>query len=305
MPGRTLRRKMWINLALTALVGALVVVVVIEPGHEPPAPPPVLTQLEPGSVSRVIIEQPGQSPVRLERSESGWHMTEPRDLRASSGKIDTLLEVAGAESHRQYAFTDIDAGELGLAEPKAVLTLDDTRLVFGGSDPIEGRRYVRVDDTVHLVGGRHLSRIRNEPIFWADNALLPPGVTITALELPDVTLTRDDKGLWHAEPEPQGVSADALVNLVDNWQHASALGVEEAPEEIPSDAGQVRVHIEEKPEPIVFDLVGIKTGFELIRRDLGLRYTLTGPQRAELLELKAPEPEPAEAEIPADEAPAP
>lgn len=285
MAGRALRRRLWINLALTALVGGLVILVMVEPGREPAPPLEPLTTLDPGTVKRVVIEQRDAPTIRLRRGDGGWRMTAPRRLRASATKIEGLLEVLGTGSHRQYPVSGVDPAELGLAEPEAVLSVDGTRLVFGGTDAIEGRRYVRVGDTVHLVGGRYLPRIRNGPLYWADNALLPPGITVTALELPGVRLSRDGDGLWHAEPRPEGLSADAAVGLVEAWKQASALAVKAAPQDVPPDAARVAITIKQRNAPIVFDLVEMRTGFELIRQDIGLTYTMTGPQRAELLEL--------------------
>lgn len=290
MASRTLQRKLWINLGLTALVGGLVILVMLEPGREPEEPSAPITALAPADISNVVIEQPDRSPIRLERDEAGWRMTAPRSLRAAGEKIDNLLAVAQAESHQRFAAGDVDPAELGLDEPEAALTLDDTRLVFGGTDPIEGRRYVRVDDAVHMIAGRHLARVRNEPFYWVDNALLPQGATLTALDLPDVRLRRDADGLWHADPEPEGISADALVNLVDAWRNATALAVQAAGDP-PADAATIRLRLQQQSEPIVFKMVDNRAGFELIRQDLGLRYTMTEPQRAELLQLASPKQE--------------
>lgn len=291
MANRALRRKLWINLGLTALVGALVLLVMVEPGQEPPKAPVPVTELAPEAVPNVAIEQPDRPLIRLERVGEGWLMTAPRELRASGTKIDNLLAVAGAESHQRYSIGDVDSAGLGLDEPGAVLTLGDTRLVFGGTDPIEGRRYVRVGDTVHLIAGRYLSQIRNDPLYWADNALLPDGARLTEIRLPDFRLTRDGNGLWHADPEPEGVSADALVALAQAWQRATAFSVQGA-NEPPADSARIRLSLEGSSDPIVFELVDNRAGFELIRQDLGLRYTMTEPQRAELLELEPAGPDP-------------
>lgn len=303
MASRALKRKLWINLGLTALVGVLVILVAMEPGREPPEEPVPITELLPEEVPRVTIEQPDSPLIRVERAGEGWRMTAPRDLRAAGGKIDNLLAVATAESRQRYRAGEIDPHELGLAEPEATLTLGDTSLVFGDTDPIGGRRYVLVGQTVHLIDGSFLSRIRNEPLYWADNALLPEGATLTGIELPDVRLHRDENGLWHADPEPQGISADALVELAQAWQRASALSVQAAGEP-PADAARVRLHLEGSSEPIVFDLVDNKAGFELIRQDLGLRYTMTEPQRAELLELEPADADPGPANPSAEDDPA-
>lgn len=289
MAGRSLRRKLWINLALTALVGALVILVVLEPGREPPPPNPPLTTIDPASVNRVVIAQGDQPTVRLERSADGWRMTEPRELRAAAGKIGDLLSVLQTGSHQSYPVSGVDIAELGLAEPRATLTLNDTRLDFGGTDAIEGRRYVRVGDSVHLVGGRHLARIRNEPLFWADSDLLPDQAEITGIELPDVSLELDDQGLWQVEPAIEGLSADAPVQLAEAWRHASALAVRAAEEPVEEDAATVRVHLAGRETPIEFRVTDLKTGFTLTREDLGLRYTMTGPQRGELLEIRPAE----------------
>lgn len=282
--GKTLQKRVWINLLLIGFAVALVLVMIYEPGKEPPPQLPSVSQLAPDAITRIAILRPNQAAIRFEKQAATWRMTAPRHLRAAKARLDDLLQFPATTSQRSYPVSDVDTAELGLQGDAIRLRLNDTEFVFGDTDAINGWRYVRVGDTVHLVEDRVFFNLRQAPLAWVDTRLLPEGAGIVALELPGVRLVLKE-GSWQAVPARPEISADAIVQLVQRWQNASALSVHplEAPDEY---AGTIRVSLENRRQPMVFKFIPLKSGFELARPDLDLKYRLTEFQRNELIELQ-------------------
>lgn len=282
MSRKTLKRKLLVNLALLAAAALLAALAFYEPGRDEPETPPPLTGLAQDRINRVAIHRPGEPDVVLARDETGWRLIAPRELPANGGRVENLLALANAESRRQYAAADLDPEQVGLGERAPRVTLDDTEFAFGATDPINGWRYVQVGDSVHLTRDGFIHLVRQEPLYWADNRLLPGDAAITALHLPDVRVQRDAEGLWRSEP-PADAGADALVSLVQYWVTARALSVKALDGDVPGDAPAVRVELAGEPGPLEFRLMETDDGIFLARPDLELRYAITAAQREDLM----------------------
>lgn len=282
MSRKTLQRKLLVNVALLAAAALLAALAFYEPGRDEPETPPPLTGLAQGQITRVAIHRPGEPDVALGRDETGWRLTAPRELPANGGRVENLLALAGTESRRQYAAADLDPEQVGLGERAPRVTLDDIEFVFGATDPINGWRYVRVGDHVHLTRDGFIHLVRQEPLYWADNRLLPGDAEVTALHLPDVRVQRDADGLWRSEPAADA-GADALVSLVQHWETARALSAKALDGDVPTDAPAVRVELAGEPGPLEFRLMETDAGIFLARTDLELRYAITAAQREDLM----------------------
>lgn len=275
-----MRSRMLLNLVLLAVVVALGLLVFFEPGIEKPAEPVTLTMLDPQNIRSVHIERNTLGDIRVEREGGGWRLLEPVSTRADKYRMEGLLRIASAKSHARYPVSQLNLSEAGLDMPKAVLLLDDTELRFGGTEPINGRRYVQVGDTAHLIDDfAYYHLIGDYPTFISPR-LLPEGATVGALHLPALTLTWKD-GRWEVAPEPENYSADQANALVDAWRFASAMGVDSHE---PSDTGEpVRIELEQGSIDLL--IVRREPELEIARPDLGVKYRFPGEQAEALLAL--------------------
>jgi len=292
MGGRTLKAKIWINLALVAVAAALVLLVVFEPGKAPPKPKPKLTDMTPADVSQVTIRRPGEPEIDLERTDQGWRMTAPRELPASKGKIGNLVALAAADSQRSYPADSIKPAEAGLDKDSPSVSLNGATFTFGATDAINGWRYVKVGGTVHLVHDRFLPMLRQDALNWVDTKLLPEGAKLTGLSLPDVTLSQNGKGLWQVDPEPKNMSADAPVTLAQHWESARGLSVKALDKPVPEDAPAIKVQLSGDGPPIEFRILKDGDNVSLARPGWKLRYALAPTQLDDLTTLKTKKPEP-------------
>lgn len=275
-----MRSRLLLNLVLLAVVLGLTLLVLFEPGLEEPAAPWKLTGLDPEKVQTVHIRRDGQEDIRVEREGDRWRLRQPFGARADRYRMSGLLRITGAESHASYPASELNLAEVGLASPKVMLSLDDTELRFGGTEPINGHRYVQLGETVHLIGDFAYYHLIGDYATFVSPGLLPEGARVKALHLPDITLIWAD-GRWAAEPEPEDFSADQANRLVDAWRFASAMGVEAYE---PDGAGE-KIRIELEQEPIELLITRREPELELARPDLRVKYRFPGEQAAALLSL--------------------
>jgi hypothetical protein len=296
-------RRALLNVGLLALVAGLLLMVYFEPGvkHEPEHPH--LTGLSPNDVQRIRIRQSGGAELSLSRKNGVWMLDAPVATYANEFRIEPLLRVTEAESYASFAAQGQDLKQYQLEPPLAVLRLNDLELEFGGTEPINNRRYVRVDGTVHLIDDHYYFRLQAGFPAFVSNRLLPPDAQPVRVALPDFTLSRDAQGRWSANPALKGVAADALNSFVDEWKGAQAVEVDRY-----EDGGtgkKARIEFAAGAAPIDFQVS--ESGSEVLfgRRDLGLRYHLTTDQARRLLSPPEPEAKPTAAQLPTKDKAAP
>lgn len=112
-----------------------------------------LTSLLPKQITLIEIQNSNEPHIRMERKNKTWIMTEPSENTANNSKIASLLEIAQAASISRFK-APANLTEYGLNPPQAVLTLNQTRIEMGTTNPINHRRYLRVGDEIHLINDR-------------------------------------------------------------------------------------------------------------------------------------------------------
>ncbi len=141
---------------INALLGILVALLALAVGLGP-APPGAarLTSLDRDQVTRLYIRRPGEPELAWRRDPGGWHPASPAAPPAGDDTLGRLARIAAAHPWRHLPDPP-DLVALGLAPPGLVLVLDDTRLELGGTEPLQGRRYVRTGAGVFLIDDRYL-----------------------------------------------------------------------------------------------------------------------------------------------------
>jgi hypothetical protein len=289
-----MRGRLWLNLGLAIVIAALAAVAWLEPGKTPPPPEIKLTTLDVQSVKRIEFHPPRGQGFALVRDGKDWFIEQPR-LRAQPFRVDTLLELPGAVSAAQLTLTENENNAFGVDPPQARIVFDHTEIAFGLTNPVGLRRYVRVGDAVHLIDDRFFHHATSRWTDWVDRRLLPEGVTLTRIDLPDLTLEHADGG-WQLTPPRPAIGTDAITELVGEWQRAYAMDVEQA--EPPADAKPIRLTWNGG----ALELAHARAGDEwlLYRRDAPVRYRFSDNQGRRLLELQEPAAEPESAPPPAE-----
>ncbi len=277
--------RAWLNLVLLLLMAGLAAVAFYAPDPEKTPANPALTHLKPADIRRIVLTRGGQEIADLSRRGNQWQITAPRRLPANDEKVQSLLRLVEEESLEHFAVAGMKLADLKLDPPEIVVRLNDVGLDIGDTDPVNGRRYVRVGDTVHLIGDTYFFLLETDLASLVDLKLLPQDASIAQLALPDMTLTATAQGGWHLEPDKPGVAADARQTLIDAWRHASALWVK--PIEPGTAVGTVRIKRKDQGE-WMFEIRAREPELILARPEWGLQYHFPAEQAAPLLALPSP-----------------
>ncbi len=278
--------RVLLNLALLTIAGILVAVVALRPGLEQTGTPAAITAIDPQSVTRIELTRIAGESLHFIRSGEHWQIDGTPVLPADDFQVANVLALLKASAVRSYPVGSLDPAKLGLHPPQVSAVYDHTRIELGGTEAIDGLRYVRLGDTVYLVPDRYAHLLNAGASNFLQRQLLPDAASITGLQLPELTLTRDDGVHWQIQPDTRTASADDINTLLQNWQRASALYVTQA-DKITS-AGQIRITLQDRSESLVFDIVSRTPDLVLARSDWGIQYHLTAEAGAGLLAMPEP-----------------
>lgn len=283
-----MNKRTLLNLALVVVVVILGLVAYFRPGQHNHAKPKIhITNLQPKQIHTVRVEYQQNPRVKLVRKGTGWRMSKPMQARAASGLIGSVLAAANETADASYDASSLKLAKYGLAKPKLKLWLNDTEVDFGDTNPLGGKRYVRVGKHVFVVDDSLYQRLAIQPVSFVSKRLLPEGTAITRIVLPDLTVSQDKKGHWHANPGPKNPAKGAIQDLVDSWSNAYAMSVEKANHGPAEKAvGTVAIRLKGRKQPVRFEILKSARNFVLERPAQDLVYNLGAERRHDLLKLK-------------------
>lgn len=145
-----MKSRWLVNLVLLALVGAIALFLYLRPKPvQQSAQEYHVSGLSLNGVSRVSVEFPAQKPVRFEKRQGRWHMTEPVQARADAAAVGRIISVAGATSKVKLPATDLS--RFGLDKPAIKVHIDDQEFSFGMFNPVGGEQFVAYKDAVYAL----------------------------------------------------------------------------------------------------------------------------------------------------------
>jgi hypothetical protein len=153
-------RRLRLNLLLMLLVGMLGLAVWLS--HPDRLPP--LTGVEPASVNRIEISDLSGRHILLQRRDGTWYLG---DRRANQGRVAQLLGICTTPSLERFT-APASLRPYGLDPAPIRLRLNDTTLDFGDNDPINGWRYVRIGNRVHLIADGFRHHLSAPPAGWLE-----------------------------------------------------------------------------------------------------------------------------------------
>ena len=140
-----------VNLGLFGLVLLLALVAYFEPGINLPVKKIPLTDLKAEEINFIRITDNHGRELVMERQQGRWMMTAPYKKPANEQRIKQLLGITTTRSFSRFTIPETRLAEFGLDPAPIHLQLNRTRLAFGGNEPIQFRRYVRIGDQLHLI----------------------------------------------------------------------------------------------------------------------------------------------------------
>ena len=271
-----------LNLLLVVTAIALALFIYLEPGKPPEDIAAKVSDINPETVTSIRLTRTQGEPLSFNKRDGRWFITGEREYPADPFQLDTVLSLATTDTDRYYPAATLDLAPMGLQPPLASVMLGETSFDIGSTDPIEHRRYVLADNTVHLVQDRFQHLLNARYVNFIDRRLLPPGSVVTGLDLPELAMRLDEDNHWQMQPENPDTGAEAIRALVTAWEYARALYVRE----FDGNSGEsIRVRLQGIEKPQEFILRRQDTNIVLARPELNIQYHLTNEQGDSLLEL--------------------
>lgn len=289
-------KRTHLNLALALVVAALGTAGWLAQRHKATkAEKPALTTLAPESVTHLRIEWPGKPAITLEKKTDGWWLTAPVATRADRFEAVGATSMVGNRVSETLDGTGLDLKEIGLDPPDHVVRFNDVAVEFGGVEPLQQRRYMRVNGTISLIDDPAFATLDADYSDLVAKELFGGGEAVKAIRLPAFTATRGDNGEWQAAPATANATPAALKALAEGWQNARALYNEAAPGDAPKgDAVQITLKDGTTRD---FVVAATEPQLALYSPALHIRYVLSKALADTLLKLPAAK---AEAAAPAD-----
>lgn len=277
-------RRALVNLTLLGMVAALALVVWLEPGKEEEPPRSPVTGVDGAAVERIVIDYAGGRPgLTLERRGGDWWLAVPYDLPANDFKVQTLLDLLDAPSLGTVSVAGDSLAPFGLAPPRAVVRFDDFPVAFGDTEAINGHRYVRAGNRVHLVQDRYFPQLNTAATGFVSYSLLAPDTRPVAIHLGRWRVQREDED-WRVVPPEAGLVVDAGARLARAWQEARAIVVRQHDTTAATAGKEVVVELREGKQSITFRVLKADGDSLFVRPDKGLAYVVPEHLATRLLE---------------------
>jgi hypothetical protein len=240
-----------------------------------------ISHLKPEDIQTVTIQTADNNFV-LRRTGSQWHFDKPLRWPADSITLERLISIVNNETESRISAAEIDLATLGLQVPKAILTVNDTPILFGATNNIGERRYIMIGSTVYLLPDLHLHFLTQGITGLIDRRLLPRAIPLQSLRLKELSLTKNSAGSWQDTTRGE-VAVEPLNMLVNSWQTLNAGSIKIYDKSrIPLQ--KLIAGLDDGSE-IEFYLMSIKPELVIARPDLGLQYHFAEKQYYELLSI--------------------
>lgn len=263
----TQSRRLWLNLALSVLVGGLGAVAWWQ-SSQPAHLPETLLTLTHAAITRVTItREPGSAKpdiIRLERQGDRWRMLEPKQVEANPARISQLFTLLDESVAASYDAAGKNLAQYGLEPGQVSVAFNDETLLLGTDNPISRQRYILHAGKIKLVSEAVFGLLTGEASALIANKLVPEGRSVKAVAL------------------PAGYNAKT-ADLVQNWQSADALRVETYAGEVSK--GKITLTLDDGSH-LEFDLLSSNGELVLANIVSGVRYILAETQWRYLLPIK-------------------
>ena len=242
-----------------------------------------ITGLEAQAIRDIRIETADHR-IALQKLDDRWMLTEPVRWYANNISSQRIASMAELKPDSSLPRQQIDLGELGLAIPKAVVTLNDKKVLFGDTNQIGNRRYLLVEPNVYLYNDSFYPFINQGLPVFIDSRLLPPAEALQQLKSSSFTLSRLGDSWDSSDPAH---TPGALGELISNWQDKQANRVKPFKDGAMPLKKFTAVLVDDRQ--IEFFVMSIQPEIIIARPDLGLQYHFAEFHYYGLLEPRKPD----------------
>jgi hypothetical protein len=150
---------MRINLILVVIITLLALLV----WHSQPEPMTPLSTLLPTEINRITISS-GATKLTMQLEQGQWLINGHPGL---TSRIEQLLTIGQTPSLKHFSAPP-DLKPFGLDLPSLTLQLNQEQFAFGGTDPLNGWRYVLHKGVIHLIGNGYQHHLTAPVEAWLE-----------------------------------------------------------------------------------------------------------------------------------------
>jgi len=285
--------RLILNISLISIVGILVLITIYQPGEVKNTKHPLISDFDANNIKSIILQRNGSVALQLLKEQSSWFISKPFITPANNFQVNALLAIATNHSYSQFDAKQHDLKKFGLMQPHISLQLNNQQLHFGGTDPLSFRRYVLVNNTIHLINNGSYPYLSQDITKFVSNKLLPDKKTISKIQLPNLKLTKDsNNGSWVIEPEDNSLSADDINKFIAGWQSVHANSVSPWPANLAAtgelkatNENSITIRFNDDSQLQLF-IIDDKTDLIVGRTGLYIQYVISKSDKNKLFNLK-------------------
>ena len=280
-----MKSRLILNLVLVFVVSALILFVIYGPDKTGQLTYKQISDINLDEISRIEIQHNKKQKILIHKNDSGWIIQKPFTYRADEFRVLSLLSIAHQNSFTSFDVKENELDKYGLKKPAYTWILDNIRFSFGTTDPLNFRRYVKINNTVHLLEDEKYRFLAQDAVKFSSKILLPPQKTIVKLSTNDFSLYKNSQQHWVLSPDNKLISTDEKNRLIETWRQIQARDVSKI--ENITDPGLQTVIIEFKDKTqMTLYLVENKEQLFFIRNDLGLKIEISKSNANDLFVLR-------------------
>jgi len=245
-----------------------------------------LTTLSLDEINIIKIPRDGKTDIVLKKATSLngdaiWFIVKPYSIKAHQFRVNTLLSLSQSPIDESFDSSTLNLQHYALDKPRARIIFNDTEILFGKTNPLNSKRYLKTNNKLVLIADESYPLISSQPATFVDLMLLPEK-NISALVIADLIIEKTEDARWKSSSKTLSANAltpDKIQTLLQNWRGAQAFAVHK---HMPrKKLGMIKITLEDSV--IDFELSDDDPWLILTRPDLGIEYHLDSSQKETLL----------------------
>lgn len=155
-----------INLGLLVAIAMIASFLMLTGRDKTPNEPAMITNIPKENIEIITLKREGQNNIIFTKHQDIWQMTSPKTATANITRINAMLYILQARSYAQLYAKGPSLRRFDLQNPAVTLQLNEHEFFFGGTNPLEHRRYLQFEDTVHLINDSLFHQLQQPPDFF-------------------------------------------------------------------------------------------------------------------------------------------
>ena len=265
------KKKLWLNVFLLAIVLLLIVLLVYTPKllTDGVDKKQGLFKATLAEVNHIRIERQGQVAVVLAKQKNQWLLVKPALAPINNERVRQLLTIIDEPIQQQLARKKDDLKTFKLDAERIKLTLNDEEITFGMINPITKNRYVLKNRNIYTIKEIVYGTLGSSVTHLLQHRLLPTSMRVTKIKAPALfNSTKQALQGWHL------LEATNIADYTANETILGFVSLTLQNDELNKSNISNRLSKSNKLITLVFDILAVKPTLILGRADLKVKYTI-------------------------------